>query len=88
MSRSNLNDNSSLLSHSGQPLIGILVEENGEEMIRYFSEEQDADAAAAQMGEQDALSLAGAWKDLDWDEMQGELGRIRHENPPSPPLDL
>lgn len=35
----------------------------------------------------DALSLAGAWSDLDWDEMYEALDRIRHESEPTPPID-
>jgi len=35
-----------------------------------------------------ARLLAGAWKDLDWDEMEESLYRIRHESTPTPPIDL
>ena len=35
-----------------------------------------------------ALELAGAWSDLDWDEMAESLDRIRHESTPTPPIDL
>jgi uncharacterized protein (DUF433 family) len=35
-----------------------------------------------------ALSLAGAWSDLDFDEMLDALDRIRHESKPTPPRDL
>lgn len=81
------NQNSSLLTRSDQPLIGVLVEEEGEELVRYFSEEPEADIVAAD-ATRAALNLAGAWSDLDWDEIEEELNRIRHETPPSPPLDL
>lgn len=38
---------------------------------------------------QQALSLAGAWKELgDWNEVMDELDRIRHESKPTPPIDL
>ena len=30
--------------------------------------------------------LAGAWSDLDWDEAEKELDRIRHESNPTPPI--
>jgi hypothetical protein len=36
----------------------------------------------------DALSVLGAWDDLDWDDMAATFERIRHENPPSPPVEL
>ena len=35
----------------------------------------------------EARSLAGAWSDLDWEEMVDELDRIRHANTPTPPID-
>ncbi len=34
-----------------------------------------------------ALDLIGAWSDIPWDEMEAELDHIRHETPPTPPLD-
>jgi hypothetical protein len=37
---------------------------------------------------QDALSLAGAWSHLDWDDMVDALDRIRHESKPTPPIEL
>jgi len=33
------------------------------------------------------LDLIGAWSDIPWDEMEAELDRIRHESPPTPPID-
>jgi hypothetical protein len=63
-----------------QPLIGIPFEENGQEVVRYFSEEAQADQAVSKDATQQALDLAGAWSDLDWDEMERALDRIRHES--------
>jgi hypothetical protein len=37
---------------------------------------------------QAAREVAGAWSDIDWDDMIRELDRIRHENPPTPPIEL
>ena len=68
MTHSPVAPNSGFLVRSGQPLIGVLVEEDGEEMVRYFSEEQEADTVASLSVTQDALRLAGAWSDLDWEE--------------------
>ena len=73
---------------SNQPLIGIPFEENGKEVVRYFSEEAQADRAVSDETTQKALSLAGAWSDLDWNDMQKELDRIRHESQPTPPMEL
>jgi len=37
---------------------------------------------------QEALALAGAWKDLPSDEMEEKLDRIRHQSAPTPPFTL
>ena len=71
-----------------QPLIGIPFEENGHEVVRYFSEEAQADKAVSDEVTQTALDLAGAWSDLDWEDMQQELDRIRHQSQPTPPIEL
>ena len=60
--------------------------ENGKEIIRYFSEETQADNAVANNATKDALNLAGAWNDLSWEETQEALERIRHESTPTPPI--
>ena len=75
-------------SEFGQPLIGIPFAENGHEVIRYFIDETTADAAVRQQAVQQAVSLAGSWGDLDWDEMEAALDRIRHDSPPTPPITL
>ncbi len=71
---------------SEQPLIGIPVEEEGQETVRYFTDEAAADAAVPETATQDALSVIGAFSDLDWDEMEDALDRIRHESKPTPPI--
>jgi DNA mismatch repair protein MutH len=45
-------------------------------------------AKAKSKAVQDALALAGAWKDLPADQMEEELDRIRHSSKPTPPLEL
>lgn len=67
-----------------RPLIGIVLFENGEEVVHYFLDEADADAAAAADRTPRERVLAGAWRDFDWDETVEELDRIRHENTPTP----
>jgi uncharacterized protein (DUF433 family) len=37
---------------------------------------------------EEVLSLAGAWGERDWNEVEHELDRIRHESTPTPPLEL
>ena len=71
-----------------QPLIGIPFQENGKEVIRYFSEEAQADKAVSEDAKQKALALAGAWSDLDFDEMLDALDHIRHDSKPTPPIEL
>lgn len=77
---------SSLLARSDQPLIGVIFQEHGQEVVRYFAEEEAANAALPQGVTERALSTIGAWSDLDWDEMVEALDRIRHESPPTPPI--
>ena len=36
----------------------------------------------------ETLALAGAWSDLDFEEMLDALDHIRHDSPPTPPLEL
>jgi hypothetical protein len=69
-----------------QPLIGIPFEENGREVIRYFSEEELADKAVSADAAATALRLAGAWSDLPWEEMEQSLDHIRHDSHPTPPI--
>jgi hypothetical protein len=76
-----------LVTRGHTALVGVLAEENGEEVVRYFAGdvpehgESDDDVA-------EALALAGAWSDLDWEEMADALDRIRHESLPTPPIEL
>jgi hypothetical protein len=77
-----------LQNHTHSPLIGIIIEEKGKEVVRYFTDEKAADAAVSPRATQDALSVIGAWNDLDWDETVAALDRIRHESEPTPPIKL
>jgi hypothetical protein len=70
-----------------QPLIAIPVEKDGEEEVRYFVDEAQADAALHHDATQQAIKLAGVWRDLDAEEMLEALDRIRHESKPTPPID-
>jgi hypothetical protein len=77
----------SLLARADQPLIAIFVHENGRDLVRYFVDDDEADAQSSPASIQRALDLAGAWSDLDWDEMEEALDRIRHESIPTPPIE-
>jgi hypothetical protein len=70
-----------LVTPDDAPRIAIPFEEDSREMVRYFA------SAITDQDVQDALSLVGAWSDLDWDEMIEALDRIRHESEPPPPVE-
>ncbi len=74
--------------HRSQPLIGVIFHEEGQEVIHYFAEETEAEAAISSNVIQEILNLAGSWSDLNWDVMEEELYRIRHESSPTPPISL
>lgn len=77
-----------LAASEDQPLIGIPVTEDHQELVRYFTDEQAADDATSEQGILRALSLAGAWKDLgEWSEVERDLEEIRHASLPTPPID-
>jgi hypothetical protein len=75
------------LIEEGQPLIAIPIEENGRDVVRYFTDDAAADAALPRSAIEEALAAIGSWSDLDWDDLERELHRIGHENPPTPPID-
>jgi hypothetical protein len=68
------------------PRLGLLVERDepvivdGREMVRYsvITREDILPSGVVRGSVEDVLSLAGAWSDLDWDEMVVALDRIRH----------
>jgi hypothetical protein len=76
------------MAHRDQPLIGVISHKNGQEVVHYFAEEAEADATSSSDAIQEILGLAGAWSDLNWDIMERELDRIRHESRPTPPISL
>ncbi len=78
----------SLRVRADEPLIGVILREDGQEVVRYFAEEEAANAASTPTSIQRALSLAGAWSDLDWEELETAFERIRHEGQPTPPIEL
>lgn len=70
-------------SSGGRALIGLVFDQDGRDVTRYFADDAAADAAVEGATER-AVGLIGAWSDLDWDETEGTLLHIRHETPPSP----
>ncbi len=82
-----------LRARADQPLIAIPATEGSEEVVYYFTSEEDADQAFARDEDTicEALSLAGAWEHLDDEDgpdMLDELDRMRHASKPSPPLEI
>lgn len=76
----------SLAVASDQPLVGVLVEEDGRPVVHYFADDQAAVGTDATLAA--ARAVIGAWEALaPWDEVAAELDRIRHASPPTPPLE-
>ena len=86
MTYQHIQEFTSIQADPAPPLIGVMTEEQGIEVVRYFTTEQDADRVLVEDTTQAALALAGAWSDLAWDELEQALDRIRHESQPTPPL--
>jgi len=72
-----------LRASSRQPLIVVPI---GDDDVRYFTSDEDADAVMSQDAIQQALDLAGAWGHLDGEDMLNALDRMRHESQPTPPI--
>ena len=66
--------------------IAVVEEIDGEEVIVYYDSEEEFAASISDEDIADALSLAGVWSDIDWDEMEAALDVIRHSTPPTPPI--
>ena len=77
----------SITAHSSEPLVAVFVEEDGEELVRYFPETA-ADTTVSDDAVRAALAAIGSCSDLDWDRWADELDRLRHESPPTPPIEL
>ncbi len=77
-----------LSARTDQPLIGIILQENNHDVVRYFADEEDAEEGQPSSVTQQALDVVGTWSDLDWNDMEAALYRMRHETPPTPPIDL
>jgi len=71
-----------------QPLIAVVVEEDGEDVIRHFVAAKEADAYLKdRMSGGRVESLAGVWSHMDEDDLLDGLDHIRHESRPTSPLD-
>jgi hypothetical protein len=70
---------------SNELLFVLPSEGDGDETVQYFTDEAALDAAVTEQYIRDARALAGAWSDLDWDEMEAALLLQRREVPPTRP---
>jgi hypothetical protein len=70
------------------PLIGVPAVQRGDQTTRFFASEVEANAALTPQAAEAPLSLAGSWRDLDWDLAVQELDHIRHDTPPTPALEV
>ncbi len=68
----------------------LLLERDGEALAVILSPEEYAETRSLSLAERKAraLAAAGAWKDLDADDLIEYIYRGRHEAPPSPPVTL
>lgn len=79
-------DGHSLRVRPGQALIGKVVREDGENVTRFFTGDH-RDGRPRRGVRPGMREFAGIWSDLDWDETEQALDRIRHESRPTPPID-
>lgn len=71
-----------------QPLIGIPLQQHDQEVIQYFTDEDEAEAATTPASVRRALAVLGSWSDIDSDDALEKLDRIRHQSEPTSSADL
>lgn len=76
----------SLRLRPGQPLIGVVVREDGEKVTRFFTGNERDNDRSRERASKKMRAFAGIWSDLDWDETEPAFDRIRHQSKPTPPL--
>ena len=76
-----------LVARADQPLIAIPSGEENGQVVRYFTDEREADAASPPSTLLQALSVLGAWEEIDSPYALDQLDRIRHESRPTPPIE-
>ncbi len=70
---------------AAQAPIGLFLDPESDELA-FFVTEEEAEAAVSDEAITATLNSAGMWSDLDSDDMDAALDRIRHEAPPSRPF--
>jgi len=56
-----------------QPLIGIPLQQDDEEVIQYFTDEDQVESATTPASVRRALAVLGSWNDIDSDDALAEL---------------
>lgn len=84
-----------VVERNGKPFAVVISPEQyerlrrqGEEAGNGRADRATADEATVKDRPRDGRHLAGAWADLDWEELADELDRIRHESKPTPIIEL
>lgn len=70
-----------------EPIISIPDRDDPNKWHHFYTEEA-ADAWTTPEDIERAKAAAGAWSDIDYDEMMAALDRIRHESSPTPPIEF
>jgi hypothetical protein len=76
-----------LIVRSDQPLVVATCTGDDAQLCYFADDLVDNEADSAPVA-QAALDAIGSWSDLDWDDVETELDRIRHESTPTPPIEL
>lgn len=76
-----------LQAEKKQPLVGLIVNDHGRDVAHYFVESSWKGRKNMPGEDPEALPFIGAWSDLDWETMEDELHRIRHQGEPTPPIE-
>jgi hypothetical protein len=68
---------------------GFPIYRDGVEIDRFYPLKQPpVDVAGLPPSTRQALEMAGAWNDLDWEETEADLERIDRESEPTPPIEF
>lgn len=76
-----------LAAHEDDPLVAVHIGEDGDESVRYAVADSP-DPSLTRQSIQAAMAAIGSCSDLDWRAWADELDRLRHENGPTPPVDV
>jgi hypothetical protein len=76
-----------LIVRNDQPLVVAACTDDDTQFCYFADDLVDEEAESAPVV-QAAVDAIGSWSDLDWDDVEAELDRIRHESTPTPPIEL